>query len=74
MINCDLCGSKFQFGPSRYDGKVIPQYKLTLCRPCFSSNWDGFAPHYETFLERHWTRNGITFPNRNNDGLYPRGS
>ena len=72
MCNCDLCGSRFQFGPHVYDGKVIPGYKLTVCRTCWVSNHDGWGPVVEDQFVKHLQSNGIPLPERNKDGWYPR--
>lgn len=71
--SCQLCGSRFRFGPHVYNGKVVASYKLTLCDACYAGNCDGYAPHYEARLEGHWSANGIPIPSRNANGLYPRG-
>lgn len=71
-FNCNLCGSKVQFGPHVYDGTWLGHYKMLLCRPCHAGNWDGFAPHYEPIIERHLTNEGIPLPKRNSKGWYPR--
>jgi len=72
MFSCDLCGSKFRMGGGQYEGHVLSHYNMSLCGPCYAGNWDGFAPHYEPILERHLAANGITLPQRNSKGWYPR--
>jgi hypothetical protein len=74
METCAMCGSSFQFGPHIYDGKFIAAYQISVCRSCFESNWDGWAPHYEARLEAHLKAKGIPLPNRNAEGFYPRGA
>ncbi len=72
MFNCDLCGSCIQMGAGRYEGKTLPHYQLTLCKPCFGGNWDGFAPHYEPQFEKLLAERNIPLPKRNSKGWYPR--
>jgi len=72
MIQCDMCGSSFQFDPHRYDGKHIARYKITVCMPCWNGNWDGWAPHYEPRFLDLLKRNNIPIPQKNSKGLYPR--
>ena len=72
MYNCDLCGSSFQFGPHIYAGKVIPSYKLTVCRTCWESNHDGWGPLVEDRFVANLQSKGIPLPERNKGGWYPR--
>lgn len=73
LVSCELCGAQFQFGSHVYRGKVIANYKLTVCSRCWEGNSDGFASHFERILEAHWNRNDIPVPTRNSKGWYPRG-
>lgn len=72
MYTCQMCGSRFQFGPHRYDGKFIRSYQLMVCRPCHEGNHDGWSPLFEAKLERHLEERGIPLPARNTTQLYPR--
>jgi hypothetical protein len=72
MFPCDLCGSKFQFGPHVYDGKHIASYQLTVCRSCWESNHDGWAPGLEDVFLAHLKAKGIAVPTRNAQGWFPR--
>ena len=72
MFNCDLCGSSYQMGRHKYDGKQIPRYKLGVCSTCYEGNWDGWAPHYESKILLHLKEKGLPTPERNNNGLLPR--
>ena len=72
MQVCGICGSQFQFGPHIYDGQHIARYKLTVCRSCFSANYDGWGPMVEaTFLD-HLKAQGLAVPERNESGWFPR--
>ncbi len=73
MIRCDLCGTEFQMGPHRYDGKWISRYQMSMCRSCFSGNWDGIGPVFEPVFVRHLESHGIDLPERNAQGWFPRG-
>lgn len=72
MIQCEMCGSTFQFGPHLYDGKHIARYQITVCRACWESNWDGWAPHFEKQLETLLNQKNIPIPEKNSKGWYPR--
>ena len=72
MLSCATCGQQFQFGRNIYDGKFIPIYNITVCRTCYNSNHDGWAPHYERKILMHIKEEGISEPKRNKDGLLPR--
>jgi hypothetical protein len=72
MVRCFMCGSEFQMGPHRYDGKHIPRYKIDVCRACYDGNWDGWAPHCEERLIEHLEKEGISIPKRNKRGWIPR--
>jgi ribosome-binding protein aMBF1 (putative translation factor) len=72
MFPCDICGQPFQFGRHIYNGKVIHTYELTVCRTCYDSNHDGWAPHYEQKILKHLKEKGIKVPERNESGWLPR--
>lgn len=72
MIRCFMCGQEFQFGPHAYKGKHIARYNISVCEPCYDSNWDGWAPHYESRLIKYIESQGIPVPMRNEKGLIPR--
>jgi hypothetical protein len=72
MIECFCCGSRFQFGPHAYHGGHIPGYEITVCRNCYQSNWDGWAPAYEGKILRHLREQGVSSPTRNSSGGLPR--
>lgn len=72
MVECDSCGSKFEFGPSRFAGQHIEKYKLTVCDPCYNGNWDGWGPAREPNVIAHLKRQGIPIPARNEKGWLPR--
>jgi hypothetical protein len=72
MLHCDLCNKEFQFGPHKFDGKHIPRYQITVCKPCWDGNWDGWAPHLEKRLISHIEKNGLPVPERNSKGWLPR--
>ena len=72
ILQCDLCGSSFQFGPHRYDGRRIPRYQITVCMPCWEGNWDGWGQYHEERLISHLMVKGIPIPERNSKGWFPR--
>lgn len=72
METCQLCGTAFQFGPDLYAGKQIARYALTVCKGCYRSNWDGWAPALEPAFVQHLEAKGIPLPDRNEKGWYPR--
>lgn len=72
MCECFTCGSQFQFGLGIYDGQHVAGYDFTVCRTCFSSNWDGWAPHYEAKIVAHLSDKGLPIPDRNEAGWLPR--
>ncbi len=41
MFPCFMCGRQFQMGPHIYNGKFIDLYKISVCKGCYDSNWDG---------------------------------
>jgi hypothetical protein len=73
MYPCFSCGREYQFGPHIYDLRVIPSYKISVCKSCFDANWDGWAPHLQDKLLQHLQAQGIQPPPRNQNGLLPRG-
>lgn len=73
MMQCPTCGREFQFGPHIYAGVYIPAYKMTVCRGCYSANWDGWGPAYEGKILDHLKREGIPEPQRNENGRLPLG-
>lgn len=72
MCRCETCGANFQFGPHRYDGKVIPTYKISVCMACWNANWDGWAPHLEAKVTAKLRSEGLSLPARNPKNLLPR--
>lgn len=74
MYRCPLCGNQFQINAhvDVDDGKYIPRYDITVCRTCWNSNWDGWAPHYEETLIAHLKKKGLPVPERNEKGWLPR--
>jgi len=72
MFSCQLCGTSYQMGRNKYDGKYIPRYKLGVCKACYEGNWDGWAPHYEEKILANLKTNNLPIPNRNENGLLPR--
>jgi hypothetical protein len=72
MFDCELCGGAYQMGPHVYEEHQLTHYQMWLCHRCYSMNWDGFAPHYESAFERHLASKAIPLPKRNAAGWYPR--
>lgn len=56
LCDCFLCNSKYQFGPSLYDGKYIGPWKIGVCNRCYGANHDGIVlsrwPHLRDHLEK----------------------
>lgn len=71
MVRCDLCNMSFQFGPHRYDGKHLSQYKMSVCNNCLRAHRDGVGPSHEDKFEKHLQENKIQLPERNTKGWYP---
>lgn len=72
MYPCFTCGMSFQFGPHRYAGRHIRAYRINVCQPCYSGNWDGWSPAYEAKLLAHLAEKGLPVPPRNGEGYLPR--
>jgi hypothetical protein len=72
FLSCDVCRRSFQFGPNRYDGKVIPTYAITVCMVCWDANWDGWAPHLEEKVTVNLRSQGKPLPPRNAKDWLPR--
>lgn len=69
---CFICGQRFPFGPHRYEGKHVRAYRMNVCMPCWSGNWDGWAPHHEAKLLERLSDKGLPIPPRNDEGFLPR--
>lgn len=69
---CFMCGRQFQMGPHRYDGTFISRYQISVCRACYESNWDGWAPHWGEHIVAHLKKNKLPIPERNARGWLPR--
>ena len=72
IYQCDLCGSEYQFGPHKYDGKYIRRYELNVCKSCYDGNWEGWGPHCEERLIAHLKQKNIPIPEKNAKGWLPR--
>jgi hypothetical protein len=72
ILQCDVCGSDYQFGPHRYDGHKCRGYEIFVCHPCNSSNWDGWGPMLEPKILKILEQKEIPVPKRNADGWLPR--
>ena len=71
-LKCPLCQNNFRYGSGRYEGKPLKLYGITICKPCYDTNHDGFAQHYEEILETVVKKNNLNLPERNASGLLPR--
>jgi hypothetical protein len=69
---CFSCGTSFVFGMNQYDGSYVPRYKISVCRSCYQSNWDGWSPGVEAKLRPHLAAAGLPIPDRNAKGWLPR--
>lgn len=56
---CFLCRRDFQFGPHRYAGRSIKQWRIKLCDMCLSSNHDGVVLEQHPRLRAHLKREGV---------------
>ena len=72
IITCETCNKELQFGPHRYEGRVIAIYGITVCDSCWDGNRDGWAPHIEPTIQKHLARNNLKEPPRNDKGWLPR--
>ena len=70
--DCFCCGCKVPFGGGRYGGRHVRGYDITVCKACYSGNWDGWGPHCEEKLLRHLEEKGIKVPAKNREGWLPR--
>lgn len=70
---CEGCGSKFRYGPDRYDGRWLKGYQMLVCMSCFNGNLDGWNKASEPRVLEHLARKKIAVPARNEKGLLPRG-
>lgn len=73
MSKCELCGSEYQQGPHLYEGRHSQLFDLWVCSTCWEYNWDGWADHYEEKLLKHIESKQLPIPERNPNGLFPRG-
>jgi len=71
-LECEVCGSNFQYGAHRYEGRHLARYDITVCSRCYDGNRDGWAPRYEERLLKSLRRSGKTPPPRLPNGLLPR--
>jgi len=72
LLKCPLCDTEFEFGLHRYEGRYLPQYKVTVCNSCYQINWDGWAPCHEPKLLAVLEAKNLASPPRNPKGLLPR--
>lgn len=72
MQTCDTCGTSYQFGPQRYEGKTIPKYGINVCMTCWQANSDGWAPRLEPKVTAKLNARGAPLPPHNAEGLLPR--
>lgn len=73
MIKCHTCDSEFKFGPHEYRGRKILLYDIMVCSSCFQANWDGWQPRLESRVTARLLEQGKPLPERNANGLLPRG-
>ena len=69
---CDICGTRCKTGAGVHGVQRIPGYDLTVCRNCFQSNYEGWAPEHVEAFENHLELKQIPFPARHAGVLYPR--
>ena len=67
-MSSDLC-FVCQHGPAE---KCVKRYDFSVCRGCWSENWDGWARDHETRIIEHLKQKGLPVPVRNVWGLFPR--
>ena len=73
MIKCAICPRTFRYGEDNYhNGKRLRGYDVMVCAGCYDSNWDGWNQQYEAKLESILDAQGKDYPERNDNGLYPR--
>jgi hypothetical protein len=59
MYDCLLCGTPFQFGPHRYDGKPVKAWDMMVCNGRISANYDGVVPTNHPHLIAHLEARGV---------------
>ena len=69
---CDLCGSPFEHGVNRYDGREVPRYQIIVCHACYTSNRAGWSAEHEAKILVHLRSRGQPVPLRNAKGFLPR--
>ncbi|RZA34250.1 MAG: hypothetical protein EOP92_16690 [Lysobacteraceae bacterium] len=72
VFPCDICGTRCKAGAGVHGFQRIPGYDLIVCRNCFQTNHDGWAPMHEEAFENHLALKDIRLPARNAQGWYPR--
>ena len=72
MQKCFTCGSAYQFGPGRYDGKHVARYEIDVCKSCYEGNWDGWRPDLGEKIIAHLKKNELPVPPMNAEGFLPR--
>lgn len=73
ICDCVTCGSKFIFGPHRYNGKKLSRYgDAMVCHACFSVNHDGWSYFAEEKLLQHLEQKGLHAPERNQKWYLPQ--
>ncbi|MCP4178250.1 MAG: hypothetical protein GY756_10825 [bacterium] len=63
---------EFQHSGGRY-GQYIREYEITVCTPCYTSNWDGWNMTNTRKIIEHLKANGLPVPETNDKGFLPRG-
>lgn len=73
LSHCEICDRNFQFDQHRYDGLKNQTYGIMVCLSCHDANWDGWRPDLEPLLTKKLMEKGVPLPQRNKNGLLPRG-
>jgi len=73
MANCFICNEAFEFGNGKYYGRVIANYKISICESCYSCSHDGYSPEHTKKLLAWFEDNNIPSPKLNDKSLIPRG-
>lgn len=73
-VECALCGNSLQYGPQRYEGKVLKLYGREICCDvCWNGNADGWSNQLEPILLKILESKNLPVPERTLEERLPRG-
>lgn len=68
METCFVCRRAFQYGPGRYDGRLITAWDELVCDRCMENNHGGIVPETYTHIMPALRAKGIE-PRLNANGF-----